>query len=121
MDHASVQHVEPAATDLEPQGDGKHAATPPAVRYNPDAPSEEWGWHGSWRVFAARGSTFLLGLGVFMLFMLNFTEHQSHVENYYFNGLALIGLIWIVMRVRSGRKMRQRKAGSHHDETPPRH
>jgi len=85
------------------------SAAHPAVHYNPDAPSEEWGWHGSWRVFAPRGSTILLALGVVMLLLLNFTEHVSHVENYYFNGIALIGVLWIVARIRSGRAMRRRQ------------
>ncbi len=80
----------------------------PVARYNPDAPSEEWGWHGSWRVFAPRGSALVLWVGVVVLVLFNFTEHESHVENYYFNGIALIGAIWLIARARSGRKMRRR-------------
>lgn len=77
------------------------------ARYNPDAPSEEWGWHGSWREFAPRGSTILLSMGVLLLLLQNFTVHVSRVENFYFNGIALIGALWIVHRVRSGRRMRR--------------
>lgn len=101
------------SADLAVPEDRQHAV----VRYNPDAPSEEWGWHGSWRVFAPRGSTILLSLGVVLLFLQNFTEHESHVENYYFNGLALIGALWIVHRVRSGRKLRREaEAAAHRTE-----
>ncbi len=84
------------------------------ARYNPDAPSEEWGWHGSWREFAPRGSTILLSLGVILLLLQNFTVHQSHVENFYFNGIALIGALWIVHRVRSGRRMRRAAQAPRH-------
>ena len=86
---------------------------PAHLSYNPDAPSEEWGWHGSWRQFAPRGSTIMLSLGVLLLVLQNFTIHASHVESFYYNGLALIGAIWIGMRLRSGRKMRQ--ASADHD------
>jgi hypothetical protein len=84
------------------------------VRYNPDAPSEEWGWHGSWREFAPRGSTILLSMGVILLFLQNFTVHVSRVENFYFNGIALIGALWIVQRVRSGRKLRRASESARH-------
>lgn len=103
MSETSLQHST-TGTDVE------QAAPRAVVRYNPDAPSEEWGWHGSWRVFAPRGSTILLSLGVISLLLLNFTEHVSHVENFYFNGLALIGALWIVYRLRSGRRMRRAAA-----------
>lgn len=113
MSQTSLQK-QSAGTDLSAPGAGRHAV----VRYNPDAPSEEWGWHGSWRVFAPRGSNILLSLGVILLFLQNFTIHQSHVESFYYNGLALIGALWIVHRVRSGRKMRRdAKAASHAADT----
>jgi hypothetical protein len=110
-----------ADTSLErrsaPSAGTEHAVTPagshPVVRYNPDAPSEEWGWHGSWRVFAPKGSALMMWIGVFTLVMFNFTEHQSHVENYYFNGIALIGAIWLIARSRQSRKMRRRQAERH--------
>lgn len=88
----------------------EHAPAHPVVSYNPDAPSEEWGWHGSWREFAPRGSTILLGLGVLLLVLQNFTVHESRVEAFYYNGLALAGAIWIAMRLRSGRRMRRAAA-----------
>lgn len=110
MSNTSLERHDAAAQDATEHGSVVPAAHRPVVRYNPDAPSEEWGWHGSWRVFAPRGSTILLSLGVILLFLLNFTEHESHVENYYFNGIAIIGALWIVARLRSGRKMRRREA-----------
>jgi hypothetical protein len=99
-----------ADADVAVPSSASHAV----VRYNPDAPSEEWGWHGSWRVFAPRGSTILLSLGVIVLFLQNFTVHESHVENFYFNGIALIGALWIVHRVRSGRKLRRTAEAPRH-------
>lgn len=102
MAHTSLQE-QSAGTGLSVSEAGQHAV----ARYNPDAPSEEWGWHGSWRVFAPRGSNIILSLGVILLFLQNFTIHQSHVESFYYNGLALAGALWIVHRVRSGRKMRR--------------
>ena len=109
MSETSLQK-QSASADLAVPSTEQHSV----VRYNPDAPSEEWGWHGSWRVFAPRGSTILLSLGVIILFLQTFTEHVSHVEDFYFNGLALIGALWIVHRVRSGRKMkREAKAAAH--------
>lgn len=104
--------LERRSTATGAQGDGAHPVAQvehPPVRYNPDAPSEEWGWHGSWRVFAPKGSALIMWIGVFVLIMFNFTEHQSHVENYYFTGIALIGAIWLVARERQGRKMRRRR------------
>lgn len=88
-------------------GDVEVAPAHAVVRYNPDAPSEEWGWHGSWREFAPRGSNILIGLGVFLLLMLNFTIHQSHVESVYYNAIALIGALYLAYRIRSGRKLRR--------------
>lgn len=87
----------------------------PVVRYNPDAPSEEWGWHGSWRQFAPQGSNIMLGAGVILLFLLNFSVHVSRVENFYFNGIALIGALYVVHRIRSGRKMRRAAAARKSD------
>ncbi len=97
----------PDATDRG--GDLEHSADHPVVRYNPDAPSEEWGWHGSWRAFAPKGSTLMLAIGVITLVLFNFTEHESHVEDFYFNGIALLGALWIVARVRSSRRLRRRQ------------
>lgn len=113
MSNSSLEQHVPATHDVADHAAVVAADGRPVVRYNPDAPSEEWGWHGSWRVFAPRGSTILLSLGVIMLILLNFTEHVSHVENYYFNGIALIGALWIVSRVRSGRRMRRRAQNQH--------
>lgn len=98
-----------------PAGGQAHGAVEAApahavVRYNPDAPSEDWGWHGSWREFAPRGSNILIGLGVILLFLQNFTIHQSHVESVYYNAIALIGALYLVHRIRSGSKLRRQAA-----------
>lgn len=101
-----------AGTSLEQQSATPTTAAHPVPRYNPDAPSEEWGWHGSWREFAPRGSSILLWAGVILLLLQNFTTHESNVEAYYYNGLAALGVIWLVQRHRSSRRLRRR---SHHD------
>lgn len=90
--------------DLAPAG--SHAV----VAYNPDAPSEAWGWHGHWREMAPKTSGFLLWLGVFLLFCLNFTTHKSNVEGWYYNGIAILMTIWLVWRQVSWRRARRRAA-----------
>jgi hypothetical protein len=104
-------HVQPADEKQHPAATTR---SHPPVRYNPDAPSEEWGWHGSWRMFAPKGSALLLWIGVITLVLFNFTEHESHVENYYFNGIALIGAIWLISRQRQARRMRRRQRHEEH-------
>jgi uncharacterized membrane protein SirB2 len=84
----------------------------PVVRYNPDAPSEEWGWHGSWRVFAPVGSRILLWAGVALIAVSIFSVHVSHVEDYWIEGIAFFGAIWLVHREVSGRKLRRRQRDS---------
>jgi len=67
------------------------------VRYNPDAPSEEWGWHGHWSDFAPRGRNLLLGLGVVgLLLMVVIGNHQSHVEDYFLVLSAVAMAAWMV-------------------------
>lgn len=100
--HTSLETHATTSNDVERQ-----ATAHPVVRYNPDAPSEEWGWHGSWREFAPRGSNILIGLGVILMLLQNFTVHESRVETFYYNGIALIGLFYLVHRIRSGRKLRR--------------
>ncbi len=70
-----------------------HAAL---VSYNPDAPSEEWGWHGHWGEFAPRGRFLLLALGVVgLLLMAIFGNHVSHVEDYFLVLIALLMAAWM--------------------------
>lgn len=106
--------LEPHSSDHEPSptGSGELAHTAhDVVRYNPDAPSEEWGWHGSWREsIAPRGSRLLLGLGVVGLLLLAFFgNHVSHTEDYWVVAIALLMLAWMVAgeaKVRADRRRR---------------
>ncbi|MET0967322.1 MAG: DUF2631 domain-containing protein [Nakamurella sp.] len=77
------------------------------VSYNPDAPSEEWGWHGSWQDMAPRGSAALLWLGVVGILLLIFGNHESYVEDYWLVVIAGLMAIWLIMR---GRKHKQDRA-----------
>ena len=66
------------------------------VSYNPDAPSEEWGWHGSWREFAPRGSRILLWLGVVGLLLLTQGNQESKVEDWWLVVIAALMAIWLI-------------------------
>jgi Protein of unknown function (DUF2631) len=80
------------------------------VPYNRDAPSEEWGWHGTWREFAPRGSRFLLWLGVVGLVLLAlFGNHESRVEDYWVLSIAALMAIWLVAGEIQLRKERARR------------
>lgn len=80
------------------------------VSYNPDAPSEEWGWHGSWGEFAPRGSGALLWLGVIGLLLMAISgNHESQTENYWLYVIAALMAIWIVARRIALRKERARR------------
>jgi hypothetical protein len=96
-----------AGTSIEPHGPaagaqaGAEVATThhgAVVSYNPDAPSEEWGWHGSFRErIAPRGSRILLWLGVVGLLLLAFFgNHDSQTEVYWLTTIAALMAIWIV-------------------------
>lgn len=93
-----------AGTTIEPHGAApggseiaraQHGAV---VAYNPDAPSEEWGWHGSFRgKIAPRGSRILLWLGVVGLLLLAFFgNHESNVEEYWLVIIAALMAVWII-------------------------
>jgi len=90
-----------------------HGAVVPAhhaalVSYNPDAPSEEWGWHGHWGEFAPRGKAMLLWLGVIGLVCLALFGNQvSHVEDYWVLGIALVMAAWIVRSNMAARRKRR--------------
>ena len=77
------------------------------VSYNPDAPSEEWGWHGHWIDFAPRGRRMFLWFGVFGLLALTWGNHVSHVEDYFLVITALIMATWIVMSERANKRKRR--------------
>ena len=94
------KHDSPGA--IHPAGAG-HAEV---VTYNPDAPSEEWGWHGHWSDFAPRGRFLLLGLGVFGILVMLIGNHQSNVENWF---LIIIGALMIAWMVRSETHRRKAK------------
>jgi hypothetical protein len=86
-----------------------HGPSSTVISYNPDAPSEAWGWHGHWREFAPKSSGFLLWLGVALLLCLNFTTHVSHIESWYYNGTAIIMAIWLVWRNVTFRRAKRRR------------
>ena len=79
------------------------------VSYNPDAPSQEWGWHGSWEQFAPRGSTLLLGLGVFGILVMVLGNHQSHTEDWWLVVIAIAMSVWMVRRARAAKRDRARR------------
>jgi hypothetical protein len=82
-----------------------HAAI---VSYNPDAPSEEWGWHGHWGEFAPRGKAMLLWLGVIGLVCLALFGNQvSNVEDYWVIGIAILMAGWIIRGNIANRRKRR--------------
>lgn len=77
------------------------------VSYNPDAPSEEWGWHGHWSDFAPRGRRMFLWFGVLGLLLLTQGNHVSHVEDYFLVIIAILMAGWIVMGERAHKRKRR--------------
>lgn len=77
------------------------------VSYNPDAPSEEWGWHGHWSDFAPRGRRMFLWLGVFGLLLLTWGNHVSHVEDYFLVISAIMLASWIILTERANKRKRR--------------
>jgi hypothetical protein len=113
MSGTSVERLPSDSGDghgADPHGSLEPAHHGQLVSYNPDAPSEEWGWHGHWGEFAPRGKAVLLWLGVFGLVCLALFGNQvSNVENYWLIGIAILMAIWIVrsdMAVRRKRRIR---------------
>lgn len=76
------------------------------VSYNPDAPSEEWGWHGHFSDFAPRGRFLLLSLGIVGLLLMTI-GNQSHVEDYYLVGIALLMAAWMFRSFRQRQRERR--------------
>ncbi len=109
MAGTSLEHrSEPGEPD---DGHGAVARVQPGavVSYNPDAPSEEWGWHGSWQDMAPRGSAFLLWLGVAGLVLLIFGNQESKVEDWWLLVIAGLMATWLIMRRRAWKKERARR------------
>lgn len=78
------------------------------VSYNPDAPSEEWGWHGHWSEFAPRGRRALLGLGVVGLLLMGiFGNHVSHVEDYFLVVIAVLMALWMLRTELANKRKRR--------------
>lgn len=98
-----------AGTDLEKHDSGEsHAvATPHPPTYNPDAPSEQWGWHREWK--QGRGSTILLALFAVVILLMLFGNHVSNVENWYLIITAVIMFVWLGFRQSAARKARRRR------------
>lgn len=92
-----------SATSAEMEA-AQHGAV---LRYNPDAPSEEWGWHGEWKLFASRGSRLLLVLFTAVIFLMLFGNHQSHVEDWWLVGIGLTMIILLVSREAAARRERR--------------
>ena len=110
MAGTSLEHRSGASEDDGSHGtDVARVQQTAVVAYNPDAPSEEWGWHGSWREFAPRGSRILLWLGVVGLVLLIFGNQQSHVEDWWLLAIAGLMALWLIageIRIRKERARR---------------
>ena len=88
----------------------QQAAHGHVVRYNPDAPSEEWGWHGSFRQFAPIGSRILLWIAVVVMFIMIFAGNQvSHVEDWWLAATGLLLAVWLLRTDAKMRKERRRR------------
>lgn len=79
------------------------------VSYNPDAPSEEWGWHGHWSDFAPRGRFLLLSLGVAGLLLMLIGNHVSHVEDWFLVIFAALLAGWMAYGYAQRRRARRRR------------
>jgi hypothetical protein len=92
---------------------GGHGEVEPArhavLRYNPDAPSEDWGWHGQWKLFASRGSKVLLTIFTAVMFLMLFGNHVSHVEDWYLVTTGVTLIIWLGAREAAARTERRRR------------
>jgi hypothetical protein len=99
-----------AGTEIEhTAGDHGTVAHHEAPSYNPDAPSEEWGWHGHWADFAPRGKFLLLGLGVAGLLLMLLGNQQSHVEDWFLVIIAFLLAAWMTYSYVQHRKQRRIK------------
>lgn len=102
--------IEKHASGAE-DGHGEHGEVEVArqgevVSYNPDAPSEEWGWHGHFSDFAPRGRFLLLSLGIVGLLLMTI-GNESHVEDFYLVGIALVMAVWMYRSFRARKRDRR--------------
>lgn len=102
MDASKTELVKHESGEVAAHDAGHH----PVPSYNPDAPSEEWGWHGQWSLFANRGSKILLGIFTLVMFAMLIGNHVSKVENYWLIGIGLLMVVWWVARERNARRVR---------------
>jgi len=86
-----------------------HHAPTHVVSYNPDAPSEEWGWHGGWRDFAPKHEI-LLWIGVVGLVAMGlFGNHNMAIYDWWILAIAALMAGWIVWRrIAHRREVRRR-------------
>jgi Protein of unknown function (DUF2631) len=99
----TTSDMAPSHSEIAAPSHGHH------VHYNPDAPSEQWGWHGTWREFAPRGRNILLGLFAATMFLMLIGNHVSRVENYYLVGIGILMIIWMVRGNLETKKARRRR------------
>ncbi len=107
--HPAVESVSPVEHGAAHGAAVERHTTGHVVSYNPDAPSEAWGWHGSWREFAPRGSRFLLWLGVVGILLFLFGNHISHVEDWWLVAIAALYAGWLIrgeVKIRRDRRRR---------------
>ncbi len=97
----------PVTAGAERHGEVEPVHHRAVLRYNPDAPSEEWGWHGQWKLFATRGSRLLLVLFTAVTFLMLFGNHVSHVEDWWLVGIGLAMIVWLVSREAAARRERR--------------
>ena len=109
MAGTSLEHRSAAGDDEHHGAEVAQVQSGTVVSYNPDAPSEEWGWHGSWSQMAPRGSRILLWIGCLGLFLMLFGNQQSNVENWWLVALGLLMAGWLVWREVNLRKERARR------------
>ena len=110
-DHTSGGAIEQYRPSMSTASDHSAVVAAPhsgqLVSYNPDAPSEEWGWHGHWSDFAPRGRRILLWLGVAGLLLMLWGNQVSHVEDYFLVLAALLMATWIIMGERARKRTRR--------------
>jgi hypothetical protein len=102
-----IEHRSSDGAESDAHGALEQSHSGTLVSYNPDAPSEEWGWHGHWSDFAPRGRFLLLSLGVAGLLLMIIGNHQSHVEDYYLVLIAALMAAWMLRTYLAKRRERR--------------
>ncbi len=104
------ESIHPGSPTDDVGAEVQQAAHGYVVRYNPDAPSEEWGWHGSFREFAPIGSRIMLWVAVAVIFIMIFAgNHVSHVEDYWLAGIGILMAVWLLRADARLRRERRRR------------